>query len=167
MASVSQLNPYQCDQCGTANIVAAPVLYQQGTHTYSTRFHSGTTQSFSAQAVAPPHPHGVISGLFFFGDRQSLYFLLWTFVGFSSIINTRDNALGGAGRPYFWFPRCSIACRHGVQPSQNCSLQSRSLSSPALELGAHLYMQALWTVPLDSFLAQRPSWFIWPNRQNG
>ena len=30
MASVSQLNPYQCDQCGTTNIVAAPVLYQQG-----------------------------------------------------------------------------------------------------------------------------------------
>ena len=28
-------------------------------------------------------------------------------------------------------------------------------------------MQALWTVPLDSFLAQRPGWFIWPNRQNG
>ena len=24
MASISQLNPYQCDQCGTANIVAAP-----------------------------------------------------------------------------------------------------------------------------------------------
>ena len=49
MASVSQLNPYHCDQCGTANIVAAPVLYQQGTHThtYSTKFDSGTTQSFS------------------------------------------------------------------------------------------------------------------------
>ena len=28
-------------------------------------------------------------------------------------------------------------------------------------------MQALWTVPLDSFLAQRTGWFIWPNRQNG
>ena len=35
MASVSQLNLYQCDQCGTANIVAAPVLYQQGTRAYS------------------------------------------------------------------------------------------------------------------------------------
>ena len=64
-------------------------------------------------------------------------------------------------------PRCSIACRYGFQPSKNYSLQSRSLPSPALELGAHLYMQALWTVPLDSFLAQRPGWFIWPNRQNG
>jgi hypothetical protein len=28
-------------------------------------------------------------------------------------------------------------------------------------------MQALWTVPLNSFLAQRPGWFILPNRQNG
>jgi len=41
MASVSQLNPYQCDQCGTANIVAAPVLYQQGTRAYSGTFSSG------------------------------------------------------------------------------------------------------------------------------
>ena len=30
MASTSQLNPYQCDQCGTTNIVAAPLLYRTG-----------------------------------------------------------------------------------------------------------------------------------------
>ena len=60
MASVSQFNPYQCDQCGTANIVAAPVLYEQGTRTYSGTFHSGTSQSYSAQAVAPPHPRGYV-----------------------------------------------------------------------------------------------------------
>jgi predicted RNA-binding Zn-ribbon protein involved in translation (DUF1610 family) len=58
MASVSQLNPYQCDQCGTTNIVAAPVLYQQGTRAYSGTFSSGTSQSFSAQAAAPPDPRG-------------------------------------------------------------------------------------------------------------
>src|SRR5580692_1266447 len=60
MASVSQPNPYHCGKCGTANIVAAPVLYQQGTHIHSTRFHSGTTQSFSAQTVKPPRPRGYI-----------------------------------------------------------------------------------------------------------
>ena len=70
MASVSQLNPYQCDQCGTANIVAAPVLYQQGTHTYSTRFHSGTTQSFSAQAVTATRYFGGIRGRFSSGVLQ-------------------------------------------------------------------------------------------------
>ena len=47
MASVSQLNLYQCDQCGTTNIVAAPVLYQQGTRAYSGTFSSGTSQSYS------------------------------------------------------------------------------------------------------------------------
>ena len=76
MASVSQLNPYQCDQCGTANIVAAPVLYQQGTHTYSTRFHSGTTQSFSAQAVAPPRPRGYLRPFLALGTRNC-FIPLW------------------------------------------------------------------------------------------
>ena len=58
MASVAQLNSYQCDQCGSTNIVAAPVLYQQGTRAYSGTFNSGTSQSYSAQAAAPPSPRG-------------------------------------------------------------------------------------------------------------
>lgn len=33
MGTVLEQTPYQCDQCGATNIVAAPVLYQQGTHT--------------------------------------------------------------------------------------------------------------------------------------
>ena len=85
MASISQLNPYQCDQCGTANIVAAPVLYQQGTHTYSTRFHSGTTQSFSAQAVTPPRVRGFLRPFFVWGPAIA-FFTLWTFIGFDSIL---------------------------------------------------------------------------------
>jgi len=84
MASVSQLNPYQCDQCGTANIVAAPVLYQQGTHTYSTRFYSGTTQSFSARAATPPRPKGYIWPLLVWGPTI-LILSVWTVVGISSI----------------------------------------------------------------------------------
>ena len=84
MASVSQLNPYQCDQCGTANIVAAPVLYQQGTHTYSTRFYSGTTQSFSARAATPPRPKGYMRPLLVWGPAI-LILSVWTVVGISSI----------------------------------------------------------------------------------
>jgi hypothetical protein len=82
---VSQFSPYQCDQCGTANIVAAPVLYQQGTHSYSTRFHSGTTQSYSAQAVAPPLRLGYVRPFLLWGP---LFFLLclWTFVGVRSVL---------------------------------------------------------------------------------
>ena len=86
MASVSQLNPYQCDQCGTANIVAAPVLYQQGTHSYSTRFHSGTTQSFSAQAAAPPDPRGYGRPLLLWGI-PICFTLFWGFVGLVGILN--------------------------------------------------------------------------------
>jgi hypothetical protein len=85
MASVSQLNPYQCDQCGTANVVAAPVLYQQGTHTYSTRFHSGTTQSFSAQAFTPPRPRGYLRPFLLWGPPIA-FFMLWTIIGFDSIL---------------------------------------------------------------------------------
>ena len=84
MASVSQQNPYQCDQCGTANIVAAPVLYQQGTHTYSTRFHSGTTQSFSAQAVTPPRPRSYLRPFLVWGPAIIIFFV-WTVAGVSSI----------------------------------------------------------------------------------
>ena len=141
MASVSQLNPYQCDQCGTANIVAAPVLYQQGTHTYSTRFHSGTTQSFSAQAVTPPRPRGYLRPFFAMGPCESLIFFVWTVVGFGSIY---EHSVTSALRPsaVTVFLILGAACLVGMalQPSQHCPLQSRSLSPSPLELGAHLYM---------------------------
>jgi hypothetical protein len=88
MASVSQLNPYHCDQCGTANIVAQPILYQRGTHTYSTRFHSGTTQSFSAQPVTPPRPRGYLRPFLVWGPALA-FFSLWTLIGFDSILELR------------------------------------------------------------------------------
>ncbi len=123
MASVSQLNPYQCDQCGTANIVAAPVLYQQGTHTYSTRFHSGTTQSFSAQAAAPPDPRGYVRPLLFLGNTNKLYFLLglrrtwqdsWTSQG-------RGDARGN-GR-HFLTSGLDVSCWDVPEFSKDCPLQ--------------------------------------------
>jgi hypothetical protein len=85
MASLSQLNPYQCDQCGTANIVAAPVLYQQGTRAYSGRFSSGTSQSYSAQVAAPPSPHGYGRPLVLWGP-VILFLSVWTFVSLRSIL---------------------------------------------------------------------------------
>ena len=91
MASVSQLNTYQCDQCGTANIVAAPVLYQQGTHTYSTRFYSGTTQSHSAQAAAPPDPRGYGRPLLFWGIPICFTFF-WGFAGLGRILGHPQSA---------------------------------------------------------------------------
>ncbi len=84
MASVLQPNPYQCDQCGTTNIVAAPVLYQQGTRTFSGIFNSGTSQSYSARAVEPPCPRGYFRPLILWGPAIAIFFV-WTIVGVSSI----------------------------------------------------------------------------------
>ena len=85
MASLAQQAAYQCEQCGTTNIVAAPVLYQQGTRTYSGTFNSGTSQCYSAQAVTPPRPRGYLRPFLFWGPAIFIFFV-WTIVGFSSIL---------------------------------------------------------------------------------
>jgi len=85
MASTSRLNPYQCDECGNANIVAAPVVYHEGTRTYSGTFYSGTTQSYSAQAVAPPKPRGYIRPFLVWGPPIVILFV-WTALGATSIL---------------------------------------------------------------------------------
>ena len=86
MASVSPSNPFHCAHCGTANIVAAPVLYEQGTRTFSGTFYSGTSQSHSAQAVAPPNPRGYIRPFVVWGP-PTLIFFAWTLVGATSIVH--------------------------------------------------------------------------------
>ena len=113
MASVSQLNPYQCDQCGTANIVAAPVLYQQGTRTYSGTFNSGTSQSFSAQAAAPPDPRGYGRPLLLWGIPICFTFF-WGFVGLVGILEHSKSAtsIGKHGRysSCFSVPCALVGC---------------------------------------------------------
>lgn len=84
MGDVVEQTLYKCDRCGATNLVAAPVLFQQGTHTYSTRFLSGTTQSFSAQAAAPPRPRGYIRP-FVLWIPLNLLLSIWTVVGFRSV----------------------------------------------------------------------------------
>jgi hypothetical protein len=85
MASVTQLNTYQCDQCGTQNIVAAPIVYRQGTHTYTTRLQSGTRRSFSAHAAAPPDRRGYGRPFLLWGPAI-LILSAWTIAGASSIL---------------------------------------------------------------------------------
>ena len=68
MATLPLQNSYRCDQCGTPEIVAVPVLYQQGTRSFSGLFNHGTSQSYSAQAAAPPRARGYVRP-----------FLLWGF----------------------------------------------------------------------------------------
>ena len=91
MATVSQLNPYRCDHCGTENIVAAPVLYQQGTRAYSGTFSSGTSRSYSAQAAAPPNPRGYGRTLSLWGV-PICFTIFWSFAGFGRIIEHPKSA---------------------------------------------------------------------------
>src|SRR5258708_1425559 len=55
MSVAKQQHSYQCDQCGSPNIVALPVLHEQGTRTYSSPTNWGSSQSYSAQGV-PAEP---------------------------------------------------------------------------------------------------------------
>ncbi len=93
----TQWHPY-CSQtlinakCGTTNIVAAPVLYQQGTRTFSGIFNAGTSQSYSAQAVAPPNPRGYIQPLLLWGIPICFTFF-WAFVGLFGILNRSKSAI--------------------------------------------------------------------------
>ena len=112
MASAPQLNPYQCDQCGTANIVAASVLFQQGTRAYSGRFNSGTTQSYSAQAVAPPSPHGYGRPLLLWGFGI-LFACFWGWAGLSAVIR-HPNSFGTLERPIAFLALLGIACLAGL-----------------------------------------------------
>lgn len=92
MASRSEVNPYRCDHCGTANIVAAPVLYQQETRSYSGLFYSGTTQSYSAQAIAPPRPRRYVRPILLWGPAIFLL-TFWTLVGFRSVFEFHEATL--------------------------------------------------------------------------
>ena len=153
MATVSQLNPYQCDHCGTANIVAAPVLYQQGTRAYSGTFSSGTSQSYSAQAAAPPSPRGYVRPLLLWGPVIS-FCLCGRIAGFRSILELSNVTMHSAGLCAAVFLLLDVVSLVGyaLQFSQDRPLQSRDLSSPPLELGAYLYLQALREAPFDPFL---------------
>lgn len=84
MEAVSQSSFYQCDRCGTTNVVAAPVLFEQGTRTYSGTFSSGTTQTFAAQAAAPPRPRGYLRPFVTWGPAIAIFFA-WSVAGISSI----------------------------------------------------------------------------------
>ena len=84
MGRVLEQTLYQCDRCGATSVVAASVVYQQGTRTYSTRFGCGITQSFSAQAWRPPQPRGYIRPLLAWGPA-TIIFIVWTLVGVSAL----------------------------------------------------------------------------------
>jgi hypothetical protein len=64
MAATGQEMAYRCEQCGSSEIVALSQLYEQGTRSFSGRFTSGVSQSYSARAAAPPQPKRYFRPLF-------------------------------------------------------------------------------------------------------
>ncbi len=84
MATLPQQSLYQCERCGSENLVAASLLYQQGTHSYAGTLHSGISQSVSAQVAAPPKPRGYLRPILVWG--LGIYFaLFWGYAGLSSL----------------------------------------------------------------------------------
>lgn len=84
MEAVGQNNSYQCDRCGSTNVVAAPVIYGQGTRTYSGTFNSGNSKSQAAIGAAPPNPRGYARPIFLWGFGI-VFACFWGFAGFRAI----------------------------------------------------------------------------------
>ena len=93
---VEQQTPYQCDRCGATNVVASPLVYQQGTHTHSNRFGSRTTQSFSAKVAAPPSPRRYARPLFLWGFGI-LFSMFWGSAGIRAIARDSHSAMNVEG----------------------------------------------------------------------
>lgn len=89
MATLSQQSPYRCDQCGTPDIVAVPLVYQQGTRTYANPFGWGSSQSHSAQAASPPRRRSYLRSFLLWGPPTSLFFL-WSYAGISAMLEHRN-----------------------------------------------------------------------------
>jgi hypothetical protein len=68
MAATGQAMAYRCEQCGSPEIVALSQLYEQGTRSFSGRFTSGVSQSYTAKAASPPRPRGITYALASGGD---------------------------------------------------------------------------------------------------
>ena len=75
---------YRCEQCGSPEIAALSQLYEQGTRSFSGRFTSGVSQSYSARAAAPPKPKRYFRPIILWGPVV-VFFGMWTYVGFNTL----------------------------------------------------------------------------------
>jgi hypothetical protein len=84
MVTTGQQTAYRCEHCGSPEIVALSLLYEQGTRSFSGRFTSGVSQSYSAQAAAPPKPKRYFLSFVLWGPVV-VFFGLWTYFGFNAL----------------------------------------------------------------------------------
>lgn len=85
MEAVRQNNSYQCDRCGSTNVVAAPVIYEQGTRRYSGTFNSGISKSQAAIGAAPPDTRSYRRPLLMWGAGLC-FTLFWGFAGLARLL---------------------------------------------------------------------------------
>ena len=85
MAATGQEMAYRCEQCGSPEIVALSQLYEQGTRSFSGRFTSGVSQSYTAKAASPPRPRGYLRACLGWGFPIVLC-CFWGLLGLSAIL---------------------------------------------------------------------------------
>lgn len=112
MESVRQSNSYQCDRCGSTNVVAASLVYEQGTRTYSGTFNSGISKSQAAVAAEPPNPRGYARPLFLWGFGI-MFASFWGVAGVRAIVRFPYTA-GTSERSVALFAAVAIACLVGL-----------------------------------------------------
>ena len=153
MSVAKQQHSYQCDQCGSPNIVALPVLYEQGTRTYSSPTNWGSSQSHSAQGAAPPRRKGYGGPFLLWGFLLS-FFLFWSWACYSAMLkhpktaSSMEYPLGLLGL---------LLGRHRTCPNKSqtrcSSLTQSSRSSPSLlNVGAHIHVPPLRKAASYSFI---------------
>jgi hypothetical protein len=85
MVTAEQQMTYRCSQCGSPEIVALSLLYEQGTRSFSGRFTSGVSQSFTARVASPPSPRNYVRA--FLGWGFAIFFcVFWGIAGFRGIL---------------------------------------------------------------------------------
>jgi hypothetical protein len=84
MVTTGQQTAYRCEHCGSPEIVALSLLYEQGTRSFSGRFTSGISQSYSAQAAAPPKQKRYFLSFVLWGPVV-VFFGMWTYFGFNAL----------------------------------------------------------------------------------
>ncbi len=104
MVTAGQQTPYRCNQCGSPEIVALSLLYEQGTRSFSGRFTSGISQSFTARGASPPSPRNYVRALLGWGF--AIFFcVFWGIAGFRGILQhpRKTESLEGAVTFLFCF----------------------------------------------------------------
>ena len=152
MSVAKQQHSYQCDQCGSPNIVALPVLYEQGTRTYSSPTNWGSSQSHSAQGAAPPRRKGYGGPFLLWGFLAVILFVLVLGLLQRDAKVPKDCVIHGV--PTRSLGTDGPRLRHRTCPnkSQSVPIQSSGLPRALLNVGAHIHVPPLRKAASYSFI---------------